>query len=159
MYVYICPKPIRCPKSEAAITSGENRVSSENVTIYYGISKRSISAARENMRRIEDLLYLKYVEHVRNALLRIGEDIDDPNVIVDLDDTMNTTTRANRRRIESQLVSENRVSSENVNKYGIKRSTERKNNRANISAARENMRRIEDLHSKKIKKWTDEEST
>ena len=111
------------------------------------------------MRRIEDLLYLKYVEHVRNALLRIGEDIDDPNVIVDLDDTMNTTTRANRRRIESQLVSENRVSSENVNKYGIKRSTERKNNRANISAARENMRRIEDLHSKKIKKWTDEEST
>ena len=42
----------------------------------------------------------------------IGEDIDDPNVIVDLDETMNTTTRANRRRIERQLVSENRVSSE-----------------------------------------------
>ena len=72
--------------------------------------------------------------------------------------SLSNSARENRRRIESQLVNENRVSA-NLTTYGIMRSTERKNTRAIIAAARENMRRIEDLHSGKIKKWSDEEST
>ena len=69
-----------------------------------------------------NILHFEYVEHIHNALLRIGDIVDPNNGSVDLDDTTGTTKRANnRRRIESQLVSENRVSSENVTKcyYGI----------------------------------------
>ena len=56
------------------------------------------------------ILHFEYVEHIRNALLRIGDIVDPNNGSVDLDDdTTSTTTRANRRRIESQLVSENQT--------------------------------------------------